>query len=268
MRPPLFRSPFSILLMAAMVALALGLYSRASHRARPSEPVPPGCEGLSSEECSIKLGLENPTGPTEPMPPTVAAEDACIDVGYLCAALQNGNHVRLWRWPEATASISVMVPEPEGLKPDLAREFQSAAARGIRAWQGHPLPLSVRTRQEGGPSDVIVQWARTLEGGRLGRAQVEFSLAGREVRVAVLGFFIATHETGPEPRLLTPEQIEVVATHEMGHVLGLPHSDDPRDVMYPENTATRLTARDFRTVYGLYGLPNGVEVRPERFNPP
>jgi predicted Zn-dependent protease len=57
---------------------------------------------------------------------------------------------------------------------------------------------------------------------------------------------------------LTPRQVELVAAHEMGHALGLPHSDDPRDVMYPRNTALRLTSRDYRTLQAVYDMPNGV----------
>lgn len=100
-----------------------------------------------------------------------------------------------------------------------------------------------------------------MEEGRLGRAQVEWTLKGGEISVKVLGLTLTTHDPGPAGGLLGPTEVELVAAHEMGHVLGLPHSDDDRDLMYPENTATRLTARDFLTLEALYALPGGVEIR-------
>ena len=59
----------------------------------------------------------------------------------------------------------------------------------------------------------------------------------------------------------TPEEVPLTAAHEMGHVLGPPHSDSHRDVVYPTNTARSLTPRDFRTVEALYRLPNGARIR-------
>jgi predicted Zn-dependent protease len=100
-----------------------------------------------------------------------------------------------------------------------------------------------------------------MDEDRLGRAQVEWIRRGEEVEVRVVGFTLATHEPGTPVRELSPDQVELIAAHEMGHALGLPHSDDPRDVMYPQNTATRLSTRDFRTLEALYALPNGVEIR-------
>ena len=62
---------------------------------------------------------------------------------------------------------------------------------------------------------------------------------------------------------LAPQQVLLTAAHEMGHALGLPHSDSGRDVMYPTNTARSLSTRDFRTVNALYRLPNGAEIAKE-----
>ncbi len=157
--------------------------------------------------------------------------------------------------------IRIFVPEPAGVSPGEARALQAAAVRGIRAWHGHPIPLSVRTRPSRDRPDITVEWTRTVDGGRLGRADLEWILSQGEAQVRVAGFIIATHLPGPGGNTLAPDQVELVAAHEMGHALGLPHSDDPRDVMFPTNTATRLTARDFRTVAALYDLPAGVEIR-------
>jgi predicted Zn-dependent protease len=48
-----------------------------------------------------------------------------------------------------------------------------------------------------------------------------------------------------------------LALHELGHALGLNHSPDRRDVMYPETSADDLTLRDRRTALLLYSLPPG-----------
>ena len=60
---------------------------------------------------------------------------------------------------------------------------------------------------------------------------------------------------------ISPQQLLLTAAHEMGHALGLPHSDSERDVMYPTNTARSLSTRDFRTLGALYRLPNGALIR-------
>ena len=192
----------------------------------------------------------------------LAAADACLDVGYLCAALADSVSFRLLRWPDPVRQLTVRVPVPDGLDASVARRLQAAAARGISAWDGTPLRISVNGRSDA-PPDIEVSWSRALPDSRLGRARVEWAESGGEVRFSVPRFEIATHSTGADTRLQTPAEVELVAVHEMGHALGLPHSDREADVMFPTRTARRLTTRDHRTALALYGLPGGALVTRE-----
>jgi len=247
--------------MAGVVAGAFILFSQGGERTRRPEGLPEKCRDLTPKECRERFGLEETPGPVEHQKTVLHAEDTCLRVGYLCAELESEESMTLLRWPTGTQRIRIWVPEPAHLPADLAREFQRAAVQGIQAWHGHPVPLSIRTRETGEAPDVTVDWVQVLDDNRLGRAEVEWTQRGAGVEVRVLGFNIATQEPGNDGRELTLQQVELVAAHEMGHVLGLPHSDDRRDVMFPQNTATRLTARDFRTLEAFYSLPNGAEIR-------
>jgi predicted Zn-dependent protease len=53
------------------------------------------------------------------------------------------------------------------------------------------------------------------------------------------------------------EDIRVVALHEAGHLLGLDHSPDSTDMMFPTARVKELSDRDVRTVLLLYQLTPG-----------
>ena len=252
------------ILILALVVLAAGLISFSARDPRePLDPgaLDPGCTGLSHEACQALSETDGPTPSAGSREPVLSMEEVCNDVGYLCADADSSGSLRLLRWPGDQPVIAVLVPEPENLSPDLARELQRSAVRGIHSWNGHPIPLMIRTRPSGERFDITIRWASRVGDGRLGRAQVEWRRNGSDVEFKVVSFAIATHHPSNPQMEMGPDQIELVAAHEMGHALGLPHSDDPRDVMFPTNTAHRLTARDFRTMEALYRFPNGAEIR-------
>ena len=66
---------------------------------------------------------------------------------------------------------------------------------------------------------------------------------------------LALHSTAgaalSDPALLS------VAVHETGHAIGLPHSADSNDVMFPSTRTSVLSERDIRTAQVLYQLPPG-----------
>ncbi|HSG47944.1 MAG TPA: matrixin family metalloprotease, partial [Longimicrobiales bacterium] len=135
---------------------------------------------------------------------------------------------------------------------------------GILAWQGQPLTLRVQRSSPEEPADIVVRWVEALGAMELGRAETEWSRsADGRTGMRVRSFTLALQNPFDASRPLEPMQVQLAAAHEMGHALGLPHSDSPRDVMYPSNTASSISPRDYETMAGLYRLENGAFLGPE-----
>ena len=263
-----YRSPTrpvtTVLVAVVMIAFGLSVVHRRGGSPASPEGDPDPCAGQTSEECQAVEWWPSETdgGPSD----TSAAEvlmagEVCRGVGYLCAEVERSGALRILRWPDDTQQIRVWVQQPEGVSPRSARALQRAAVGGIGVWHEHPFPLTISTRSVPDSPDVTVRWSRTLGGARLGHAQLRWRREGSEITVEIPDLRLATHDPGNPGLELTPDQVRLVAAHEMGHALGLPHSDDPRDVMYPQNTAWRRTRRDFETMEALYRMSNGALIR-------
>ncbi|HEX9887162.1 MAG TPA: matrixin family metalloprotease [Longimicrobiales bacterium] len=245
-------------LVLAVAAVATYLRGRVpgglAEHGVPCDPLLGPCEDVGA------AAVEGPGGARIERP-VLAAAQVCARAGYLCAEVESGGTAQIIRWNENTAMIRVRIPTPPGEEPHRATQLRQSAARGIRAWHGHPFPIRVDLSDQPGEHDFVVNWAQTLSGAELGHARTQWRWANGVADLVVVDFALATRSPFDRQRLLTPRQVELTAAHEMGHALGLPHSDDGSDVMYPTNSATRLTTRDYRTMEALYELPNGAQIR-------
>ena len=185
-----------------------------------------------------------------------SADTFCTDAGYLCAGLADAPEVTLRRWVGHEGTIIVHVPLPDGEDRTTATALQRAAASGIRAWNNQPYPILIDLRGDRDPH-FAVDWSSSLGGSQLGLTRTSWSRGeGLEVVAVSLG----TRQPFARGTTVDPRQVRLTAAHEMGHALGLPHSDQSRDVMYPTNTATSLSARDYRSIEVLYATADGTIV--------
>ncbi|MCG6989041.1 MAG: matrixin family metalloprotease [Gemmatimonadetes bacterium] len=249
------RRPRSLALAAILLVVGgTFLWSREHSPGSRTVPAADGCAGRpGAGPCRPGPGATASGGERAPV---LRADEACRDVGYLCAALDTARSIVIRHWKDFHGTMVVHVPPPPFEDPATARRLQDAAADGILMWNGQPFPLVV-DRDGFRKAQVQVRWTRTLGASRLGVAHTVWSPStGLEVRSLEL----STRNPFDSSRVLDPSQVTLTAAHEMGHALGLPHSDRRGDVMYPKNTARTLSARDYRTVEALYALRDGTRI--------
>jgi len=158
----------------------------------------------------------------------------------------------LRRWPDRVSRPLRVFLEPsdvDGVNADKLRSVRDA----FRRWERVPeIPVDFAYVDTADDADVTVKWIRSFSMERAGQAEVLWQMDGW-LRSGTLT--LATHTQRGRP--LSTDAVFTVALHEIGHLLGLGHSDDPHDVMFPTTGVHDLTRRDRQTAMLLYLVPPG-----------
>lgn len=155
------------------------------------------------------------------------------------------------RWPDRSGlplRVSIIEGGPAGYQPRMAEFVREALGR----WESAGIGIRFTTVSDTNQAEILVRWIDHFDFDRAGQTDLTWDQAGRVRRAAIL--LALRTNTGlalPDPALLT------VAVHETGHALGLPHSADANDVMFPATQTGVLSERDRRTAQVLYRLPPG-----------
>ena len=130
-------------------------------------------------------------------------------------------------------------------------DAQDAVRSAMQVWNGL---TNIEFVESGGLVDVEIQWTTTFEdlgevGGAL--AYAFFPRFGGDI-----------YFDDAEPWTLFDRgewDFYLVALHELGHTLGLDHSDDENAIMYPySGFATDIGQDDINGIQYLYGTPDGT----------
>lgn len=246
-----------------VVLLLLILVNRASR-----EPAAAPAPAPVAQESMAPLP---PPPPPAPLPPPVVTPSAgtptldlmvrleahrrIVRAGravYLDSLLAESDSL-LRRWPERPGewvTVGIIPDSMAATVPDGLAILRDAFAR----WQDLTPGVHFRVGADTAGAQVLVQWIDQFdpEERRTGETDIVFSQDGT-IHQASITLAVRT----PEGQRLDRAAMLRTAVHEVGHAIGLAHSADPGDVMYPFPRTANLSERDRRTVSLIYGLPAG-----------
>jgi hypothetical protein len=170
---------------------------------------------------------------------------------YLGEMLDTGGDSTLRRWENRTTA-----PIHVWFAPTHAANFQPAFIVAIKSafgqWTSAGVPVRFDFDGDSTNAEVTVKWRIQFEIERTGQTDVTWDENGH-----IQGATITLATFDPKGRPMDPDDIRIVATHEVGHLLGLDHSKDSTDIMFPTAKVRDLSDRDVRTVMLLYQLTPG-----------
>ena len=152
------------------------------------------------------------------------------------------------RWPDDGLPVTVWIGESSGPR------WRAAARRRIardafHAWTAAGVPERFMFVSDSANAMVHVLWRRQLPDRRAGQVTRQTDANGW-LRSAVVELSVRNMLGGPQDTTT----LRAVALHEVGHVIGLEHSPDERDIMAPWVVARQISERDRATAGAIYGV--------------
>jgi hypothetical protein len=157
----------------------------------------------------------------------------------------------LHRW-DGRVSRPVRVFFPPTTVANFQAGFLDAVRSAFQRWQEAGVPVRFNLEADSSSAEVRVLWRIQFEGDRSGQTDLRWEEDGHLTGGVVT---LATFDIKGQP--FGPDDVRVLALHEIGHLLGLDHSPDPGDIMYAQPKVRDLSPRDIRTAALLYDLAPG-----------
>lgn len=158
----------------------------------------------------------------------------------------------LARWPDRRGRpLSIWIQQAASLK-DWDDVYQDDVRAAVREWDALQLPVRFAFAADSATADVHVSFVERFEEPISGRTKWarddDWWITDADIVLAI------HHRAGA---VLDNDAMRAMALHELGHLLGLDHTDDQTSIMAPRVRVRALSSADRATVRLLYTLPPG-----------
>ena len=158
----------------------------------------------------------------------------------------------LARWPDREGRPLMIWIQPTAPHDDWTDEYVNSVRSAVESWDSLDLPVRFAFATDSADADVHVTFIDQFDEALSGRTKWErddsWWITDADIVLAV------HHRSGPA---LDVEAMRALALHEIGHLLGLDHTEDATSIMAPRVRVRSLSDADRATVRLLYTLPPG-----------
>jgi predicted Zn-dependent protease len=141
-------------------------------------------------------------------------------------------------------------------RPDIANwdpGFVDAVDNAFMEWDSLELPVRFRIVRDSADAEVHVTWIDHFDAPISGRTRWSRDDDWWIVDASIV---LAVHHQKGE--VLDRSSMKAMALHEVGHLLGLDHTNNPESIMAPRVRVRDLSPMDEATVRLLYSVPAGT----------
>lgn len=161
----------------------------------------------------------------------------------------------LYTWPEHLTDAMRVYVAPSSSIVGFDAHYPQMARDVFGEWSDAGFPLRFSFIYDSSSADITIEWVERFgpeEGQRIG---VTERIQTSAFRIAKASISVANHDSTGRP--LSAMAVGGILRHEIGHALGLNHSNDQSSVMYRESATSTIGTSDRATLRLLYLVPPG-----------